>query len=40
MLRTQMAILRRLLKREPHNTIRLRQQVAEHVIERGKYTLT
>jgi butyryl-CoA dehydrogenase len=40
MLRTQMAILRRLAKREPHNTIRLRQQVSEHVIERGKYALT
>ena len=40
MLRTQMAILRRLGKREPHNTISLRQQVAQHVIERGKYALT
>lgn len=40
MLRTQMAILRRFAKREPHNTICLRQQIAEHVIERGKYALT
>jgi alkylation response protein AidB-like acyl-CoA dehydrogenase len=40
MLRTQTAILRRLAKREPHDTIRLRQQVSKHVIERGKYALT
>jgi butyryl-CoA dehydrogenase len=39
MLRTQMAILRRLAKHEPFNTIELRQQIAERVIERGKYTL-
>jgi len=39
MLRTQLAILRRLVKHEPFNTIALRQQVAEKVIERGKYTL-
>ena len=39
MLRTQLAILRRLVKHEPFNTIALRQQVAERVIERGKYTL-
>ena len=39
MLRTQMAILRRLAKHEPFNTIALRQQIAEKVIERGKYTL-
>ncbi len=39
-LRTQMAILRRLAKHEPFNTIALRQQIAEKVIERGKYTLT
>jgi butyryl-CoA dehydrogenase len=39
MLRTQLAVLRRLVKHEPFNTIALRQQVAEKVIERGKYTL-
>ena len=38
-LRTQLAILRRLLKFEPFNTIDLRRQIAEKVIERGKYTL-
>ena len=39
MLRTQLAILRRLAKHEPFNTIDLRQQIAQKVIERGKYTL-
>ena len=39
MLRTQLAILRRLAKYEPFNTIELRQQIAGKVIERGKYTL-
>ena len=39
MLRTQLAILRRLSKHDPFNTIELRQQIAERVIERGKYTL-
>ncbi|HEY1264079.1 MAG TPA: acyl-CoA dehydrogenase family protein [Terriglobales bacterium] len=39
MLRTQLAILRRLGKHEPFNTIELRQQVANKVVERGKYTL-
>jgi butyryl-CoA dehydrogenase len=39
MLRTQLAILRRLVKYEPFNTIELRQQIAQKVIERGKYTL-
>jgi alkylation response protein AidB-like acyl-CoA dehydrogenase len=39
MLRTQMAILRRLAKHEPFNTIELRQQIAQRVIEQGKYTL-
>jgi butyryl-CoA dehydrogenase len=38
-LRTQLAILRRLAKYEPFNTIDLRQQIAGKVIERGKYTL-
>ena len=39
MLRTQLAILRRLAKYEPFNTIELRQHIAEKMIERGKYTL-
>src|SRR5712691_2218721 len=40
MLRTQLAILRRLAKYEPFNTIELRQQIAQKTIERGKYTLS
>ncbi len=39
MLRTQLAILRRLAKHEPFNTIELRHQIAQKVIERGKYSL-
>ena len=39
MLRTQLAVLRRLSKHEPFNIIGLRQQIAERVIERGKYSL-
>jgi alkylation response protein AidB-like acyl-CoA dehydrogenase len=39
MLRTQVAILRRLAKYEPFNTIELRQQIAQRMIERGKYSL-
>jgi alkylation response protein AidB-like acyl-CoA dehydrogenase len=39
MLRTQLAILRRLAKHEPFNTIELRQRIAQKVIERGKYAL-
>jgi alkylation response protein AidB-like acyl-CoA dehydrogenase len=39
MLRTQLAILRRLSKHEPFNTIELRQLIAQRMIERGKYTL-
>jgi alkylation response protein AidB-like acyl-CoA dehydrogenase len=39
MLRTQMAILRRLAKHDPVNAIALRQQIAEKVIERGRYGL-
>src|SRR5580698_5377559 len=39
MMRTQLAILRRLAKYEPFNTIELRQQIAQKLIERGKYTL-
>jgi alkylation response protein AidB-like acyl-CoA dehydrogenase len=40
MLRSQLAILRRLAKHDPYNTIALRQQIAERIIERGKYTLS
>jgi len=39
MLRTQMAILRRLAKYDPFNTIAARQKIAQRVIEAGKYTL-
>jgi alkylation response protein AidB-like acyl-CoA dehydrogenase len=39
MLRTPLSILRRLAKHEPYNVIELQQQIAEKVIERGKYTL-
>jgi butyryl-CoA dehydrogenase len=39
MLRTQLAIVRRLGKHDPYNTIDLRRQIAQKVIERGKYTL-
>jgi alkylation response protein AidB-like acyl-CoA dehydrogenase len=36
-LRTQMAILRRLLKYDPFNTVALKQQIAARMIEAGKY---
>jgi butyryl-CoA dehydrogenase len=39
MLRSQMAILRRLCKHEPFDTIALRQTIAQRVIENGKYIL-
>ena len=39
MLRTQIAILRRLAKREPYNTVALSQLIAGRVIESGKYNL-
>jgi butyryl-CoA dehydrogenase len=39
MLRTQMAILRRLAKHEPPDTIGLGRQIAKHVLAAGKYTL-
>jgi Acyl-CoA dehydrogenase, C-terminal domain len=39
MLRSQMAILRRLCKYEPFNTVALRQAIAQRVIDKGKYTL-
>jgi butyryl-CoA dehydrogenase len=37
MLRSQLAILRRLCKYEPFNTVALRQAIAQKVIETGKY---
>jgi butyryl-CoA dehydrogenase len=37
MLRTQMTIVRRYFKHEPYNLIALRQQIADRVIEAGKY---
>jgi alkylation response protein AidB-like acyl-CoA dehydrogenase len=39
MLRTQLAIVRRLSKHEPFNTIALRQEIAQKTIEAGKYPL-
>jgi butyryl-CoA dehydrogenase len=39
MLRSQMAILRRLCKYEAWNTVALRQTIAQKVIETGKYTV-
>ncbi len=39
MLRTQLAILRRLAKYEPFNTVAHRQEIAARMIERGKFTL-
>jgi butyryl-CoA dehydrogenase len=39
MARTQFAILRRLAKHDPANTIALRRQIAAHVIRAGKYAL-
>ena len=38
-LRVQMAILRRLAKHDPYNTIALRQQIARKTIDRGKYAI-
>jgi butyryl-CoA dehydrogenase len=37
MLRTQMTILRRLVKSEPVNTIAAREKIAATVLEAGKY---
>jgi butyryl-CoA dehydrogenase len=37
MLRTQLVILRRLFKHEPFNVIALTQQIANRMIEAGKY---
>jgi butyryl-CoA dehydrogenase len=39
MLRTQLAIVRRLSKHEPFNTIALRQDIAQRTIEAGKYQI-
>ena len=39
MLRTQMAILRRLSKYEPADSIALGRQIARHVLEAGRYSL-
>jgi alkylation response protein AidB-like acyl-CoA dehydrogenase len=39
MMRSQMAILRRLAKHEPFNTIASRQKIAQRVLEAGKYVL-
>ena len=40
MLRSQLAILRRLCKYEPFNTVALRQAIAQKVIESGKYLVS
>jgi len=39
MLRTQLAMVRRLAKYEPFNSIALRQQIAQKTIEAGKYVI-
>jgi len=39
MLRTQMAIVRRLSKHEPANTIALGRQIAAHCVGVGRYSL-
>lgn len=39
MLRTQLVILRRLFKYEPFNTISLTQQIANRIIDAGKYVI-
>jgi butyryl-CoA dehydrogenase len=39
MLRTQMAILRRLSKYEPADTIAIGRQIAKHVIDAGRYVV-
>src|SRR5262249_54288751 len=40
MLRTQLAILRRLSKHELFNTVELRREIARKVIDRGRYSLS
>ena len=37
LLRTQLAILRRLAKHDPYNTIGLRQEIAQAIVDRGSY---
>ena len=39
MLRTQLAILRRLAKYDPYNAIELRQLIAQNLIDKGRYAL-
>jgi butyryl-CoA dehydrogenase len=39
MLRTQMAILRRLTKHDPIDTIAVGHQIARHVVDAGRYAL-
>ena len=39
MLRTQLTILRRLSKHDPADTIALRRQVAQHIIQAARYAL-
>jgi alkylation response protein AidB-like acyl-CoA dehydrogenase len=39
MLRTQMAIVRRLARHDPADTVALRRQVAVHVVKTGRYSL-
>ena len=39
MMRTQLAVLRRLAKHEPFNTIAARQKIAQRMVEAGKYVL-
>jgi butyryl-CoA dehydrogenase len=39
MLRTQLVILRRLFKYEPYNVIALTQQIANRIVEAGKYVI-
>jgi hypothetical protein len=38
-MRTQLVILRRLFKYEPFNTIGLTQQIANRVLDAGKYVI-
>ncbi|MBV9744532.1 MAG: acyl-CoA dehydrogenase, partial [Acidobacteriia bacterium] len=39
MLRTQMAILRRLSKHDPADTVRLGRQIARHILDAGRYSV-
>jgi hypothetical protein len=39
MLRSQLAILRRLCKYDPFNVVSLRRTIAQRVIETGKYQI-